>query len=140
MRNFIYRFQMFMQGRYGSDELNISLIVLSAIVSIVSRFFMFNIPVRLILTAVSLGLLGLAVFRFLSRNIYGRTAENRKFKPVFTAVTSRFKLTYRKFRDGRTHRYYKCPVCKAQLRVKNLKGKHTIRCPKCANKFEKTIR
>ncbi|MCR5653900.1 MAG: hypothetical protein K6F88_08900 [Ruminococcus sp.] len=140
MRNLIYKFQTFMQGRYGSDELNITLIVFSVIISIVSRFFMFNLPVQLILMFVSLGLLGLAVFRFLSTNIYGRTAENRKFKPVFSAVTGWFKLTYKKFRDGRTHRYYKCPQCKAQLRVKNVKGKHTIRCPKCGNKFEKTIR
>ena len=128
-----------MQGRYGSDELNITLLVFSVIISIVSRF-VFNFPARLILAFVSVGLLALSVFRFLSTNIYKRSAENRKFKPVFTAVTGWFKLTYKRFRDGRTHRYYKCPKCKAQLRVKNVKGKHTIRCPKCGNKFEKTIR
>ncbi len=129
-----------MQGRYGSDELNLTLLVLSVIISIVSRFFFYNIPVQLILTFVSLGLMGLVVFRFLSTNIYKRAAENRRFKPVFSSVTGWFKLTYKKFRDGRTHRYYKCPECRAQLRVKNVKGKHTIRCPKCGNKFEKTIR
>lgn len=130
---------MFMQGRYGSDELNITLIVVSVIVSIASRF-VFNLPARLIMSLVSAGLLALALFRMFSRNIYKRSAENRKFKPAFAAVTGWFKLTYKKFRDGRTHRYYKCPNCKAQLRVKNVKGKHTIRCPKCGNKFEKTIR
>ena len=139
MRNFMYKISAFMQGRYGMDELNITLLVLSIIISIVSRF-VFNIPARLILTAVSLGLMALVVFRLLSRNIYGRSAENRKFKPAFDAVTGWFKLTYKKFRDGRTHRYYKCPNCKAQLRVKNIKGTHTIRCPKCGNKFEKKIR
>ena len=130
---------MFMQGRYGSDELNIALLVLSIVISIVSRF-VFNFPARLIMSFISVGLLALIVFRTLSRNIYARTAENRKFKPVFKAVTGWFSLTFKKFRDGRTHRYYKCPACKAQLRVKNVKGKHTIRCPKCGNQFEKTIR
>lgn len=128
-----------MQGRYGSDELNITLIVLSVVVSIISRF-VYYLPAQLIMSFVAMGMMGLAVFRMLSRNIYKRSAENRAFKPVFTAVTGWFKLTYKKFRDGRTHRYYKCPNCKAQLRVKNVKGKHTIRCPKCGNKFEKTIR
>lgn len=139
MRNLLYKFSEFMQGRYGSDELNITLIVLSVIISIVSRF-VFNLPVRIILGVVSLGLLGLAVFRFLSTNIYARSAENRKFKPAFKAVTGWFSLTYKKLRDGRTHRYCKCPACKAQLRVKNVKGTHTVRCPKCGNRFEKTIR
>ena len=128
-----------MQGRYGSDELNITLLVLSVIITIVSRFI-FNFPARIIMSVVSTGLLALVIFRFLSTNIYKRSAENRKFKPVFTSVTGWFKLTYKKLRDGRTHRYYKCPECKAQLRVKNVKGTHTIRCPKCGNKFEKTIR
>ena len=139
MRNLLYKFSAFMEGRYGSDELNITLIVLSVIISIVSRF-VFNMPARIILSAVSIGLLGLAVFRFLSTNLYKRSAENQKFKPAFKAVTGWFSLTYKKFRDGRTHRYYKCPACKAQLRVKNVKGTHTIRCPKCGNKFKKTIR
>ncbi len=139
MRNFMYKFQAFMQGRYGNDELNITLLVVSIIVTIVSRF-VFNLPARIILSLVSAGLIALVVFRFLSTNIYKRSAENRKFKPIFGAVTGWVKLTYKKFRDGRTHRYYKCPKCKAQLRVKNVKGKHTIRCPKCGNQFEKTIR
>lgn len=139
MRNFMYKFQTFMQGRYGNDELNTTLLVLSIIITIVSRF-VFYFPARIILSLVSAGLIALVVFRFLSTNIYKRSAENRKFKPAFTAVTVWFKLTYKKFRDGRTHRYYKCPKCKAQLRVKNVKGKHTIRCPKCGNQFEKTIR
>ena len=135
----MYKFQTFMQGRYGNDELNTTLLVLSIIITIVSRF-VFYFPARIILSLVSAGLIALVVFRFLSTNIYKRSAENRKFKPAFTAVTGWLKLTYKKFRDGRTHRYYKCPKCKAQLRVKNVKGKHTIRCPKCGNQFEKTIR
>lgn len=139
MRNLLYKFQVFMQGRYGADELNISLVVLAVLISVVSSF-VFNFTARLIMSIVCAGLIALVIFRTLSRNVYKRAAENRKFKPAFKAVTGWFKLTYKKFRDGRTHRYYKCPKCKAQLRVKNVKGKHTIRCPKCGNIFEKKIR
>ena len=139
MRNFLYRFSMFMQGRYGNDELNIFLLVLSVIISVISRFI-WNYWVRLILHAVSLLLFGLVIFRTLSRNIPARAKENRLFAPTFHKVIDWFKFTFMRLRDGRTHRYYKCPKCKAKLRVKNVKGKHTIRCPKCGNTFEKTIR
>ncbi|MGN0488661.1 MAG: MJ0042-type zinc finger domain-containing protein [Ruminococcus sp.] len=138
MRNFLYKIQVFMQGRYGNDELNITLLVVALILALVSRFT-YGIA-RLILTILELALLCIMIFRIFSRNIYKRSYENRKFLPVYTAVTGWFKLTYKRFRDGKTHRYYKCPQCKAQLRVKNIKGEHTIRCPKCGNSFKKKIR
>ncbi len=138
MRNFLYKFAVFMQGRYGMDELNVLLLVLSVIVNIVARF-MILWQVRLIMSVAALALLCLAVARSLSRNITARQKENKIFKPVLGAVGGWFSLTYKRFRDGRTHRYYRCPACKAQLRVKYVKGKHTIRCPKCGNQFEKTI-
>ena len=138
MRNFLYKLQVFMQGRYGNDELTITLLVVALILALVSRFT-FGIS-RLILTILELALLCIMIFRIFSRNIYKRSYENRKFLPVYTAVTGWFKLTYKRFRDGKTHRYYKCPQCKAQLRVKNVKGEHTIRCPKCGNNFKKKIR
>ncbi len=138
MRNFLYKLQVFMQGRYGNDELNITLLVVALITALVSRFT-FGLT-RLILTIVELALLSIMIFRIFSRNIYKRSYENRKFLPVYTAVTGWFKLTYKRFRDGKTHRYYKCPECKAQLRVKNVKGEHTIRCPKCGHNFKKKIR
>lgn len=139
MFNFIYKIQAFMRGRYGFDELNGTLLVLSIILWIVSRF-MFNFWAWIILRIISLLFLALVIFRFLSLNCSARSKENDIFKPIFTKTKDFFKLTYKKFRDGRTHRYYKCPNCKAQLRVKNVKGEHTIRCPKCGYQFNKKIR
>ncbi len=139
MQNFLYKIQEFMRGRYGFDELNGTLIVLAVILNIVSRF-VFNFWARQIIQLISLLLLALCVFRTLSRNCYQREKENNLFKPVYVKVRDFFKITYKKFRDGRTHRYYKCPNCKAQLRVKNIKGVHTIRCPKCGYQFQKKIR
>ena len=136
MRNLMYKFSVFMQGRYGSDQLNIGLIVVALLVDIIFGFFSF--PFNL-LQLLSLGLICIAIFRTFSRNIYKRSAENRKFLPVYNRITGWFKLTYKKFRDGKTHRYYKCPACKASLRVKYVKGEHTIRCPKCSNQFKKKI-
>ena len=98
MRNFMYKFANFMQGRNGFDELNGALLVLSIIVSIVARFF-WNWHIRLILQLVSMALLGLAVFRMLSTNLYRRSEENRIVKPVISAVTGWFKLTYNSSTD-----------------------------------------
>ncbi len=130
---------MFMQGRYGADELNFALIVISVILALVSRFWM---PwyVKLVLSIISFALLAFAIFRTVSTNIPQRTKENNFFKPAIKAVTGFFKLNYKRLRDGKTHRYYKCPNCKAQLRVPNVKGEHTIRCPKCKYQFNKKIR
>lgn len=136
MRNLMYKFNMFMQGRYGFDQLNLGLIILSIVVDILFGFFPFPLS---LLKVSSLGLLIWAIFRALSKNIYKRSQENRKFLPFYNKIADWFKLTYKKFRDGKTHRYYKCPHCKASLRVKYLKGTHTIKCPKCSKQFQKKI-
>lgn len=132
----MYKFSMFMQGRYGWDQLNLALLVISLIVEIVFGFCPYPVRLFKLLTYV---LIGLVIFRTFSRNIYKRSEENRKFLPLYNRIISWFKLTYKKFRDGKTHRYYKCPACKSSLRVKYVKGTHTIRCPKCGNKFSKKI-
>lgn len=136
MRNLMYKLSVFMQGRYGYDQLNLTLIVIALVINII---FSFVPSFFRLFKLLSLVLLGISIFRALSRNIYKRSEENRKFLPIFNSVTGWFKLTYKRFRDGKTHRYYKCPACKASLRVKYIKGTHTIRCPKCKNQFKKKI-
>jgi peptidoglycan/LPS O-acetylase OafA/YrhL len=68
----------------------------------------------------------IAIFRSLSRNIYKRYEENRKFLVFF-----------QKLKD-KDHRYYNCPRCRQQVRVPKGKGKISITCPKCREKFIKT--
>lgn len=128
-----------MQDRYGFDQLGFALIITSLIISIISSFI-FEWHVRLVFRLIDLALLIIAVIRFLSKNIDARSRENIKFRTVWGKISGWFKFQNRRFRDGQTHRYYHCPSCKAQLRVKNIKGKHTIRCPRCGTQFEKKIR
>lgn len=140
MRNLIQRFMIFMQGRYGTDTLNKFLaglfLVLWLINLLIMRFFLVT---RLIFYFLELAVLALFIFRALSRNINKRSAENRAFLKVYNPVKSRIKLSIQKFKDRKEFRYLKCPVCKAQLRVKNKKGMHTVRCPRCGSEFEKKI-
>ena len=135
---FVNKFLQFMQGRYGFDTLNRFLLITALVFSVVS-LFVFNIWARTIITLIEFLLLGWFVFRFLSKNTTGRLHENRIFEKAFNPVKSFFVLSFKKIKDRKEYRYIKCPSCRAQLRVKNIKGVHTVRCPKCSNEFKKKI-
>ena len=132
------RFMRFMQGRYGFDTLNGFLFVLSLLVHIANIFVWGRIP-SIILYAVSTVLMGLAVFRSLSRNINMRSRENRIFRKAYDPVKKWVLFQIRKFKERKDFKYIKCPACKAQLRVKNQKGQHGVRCPKCRYEFKVKI-
>lgn len=124
-------FRRFMYGRYGSDELNIGLLVTAVIVSLLHSILtlflgnsqVFVMVVSPLLYLLILGLLGFDLLRTFSRNIYARQKENRWFRQAWTRI-----------RD-RKNRYFRCPKCKQMVRVPRKKGKISIRCPKCGEKF-----
>ena len=116
------KLQRFMAGRYGTDRLNMAILGVGLAACLISAFFR-NPLVNLILTALSYGLMIWAITRTLSRNVYKRYQENRKFLQFFDRL-----------RD-RQHRYYDCPKCRQVVRVPRGKGKISITCPKCQEKF-----
>ena len=123
-----------MQDRYGNDKLNNFILIIAGVL------FFINIFVRnIILMVVILVLLVLVMLRSFSKNINRRLYENRKFIDIYTAVIDFFKRQYMKVRDFRTHRYVRCPYCKAQLRLKKRTGVQYIHCPRCKKEFKKNI-
>ena len=119
-------FRKFVQGRYGFDHLSYALIILYW-----PLFLVYNLTGVLIFNYLAFVCIFLAIFRFLSKNIARRQAENRKFHQLFKPVTQWFSLTLRKVRERNTHRFYKCAGCGQILRVPVGKGNITIRCKKC---------
>ena len=117
--------QRFMTGRYGTDKLNMAILCIGLAFSLLASFLP-GAAVKLLFTTVSYVLMFLAIFRTLSRNVYKRYEENRKFL-----------LFFQKLKD-KDHRYYNCPRCHQQVRVPKGKGKISITCPKCREKFIKT--
>ena len=112
----------FMQGRYGTDKLNTLILGASFAAALLSLFI--HMPaINLLLTLFCYGMMFWAFFRMLSRNTYKRYQENRKYL-----------LLLQRFKD-REHRYYDCPKCHQQVRVPKGKGKISITCPKCREKF-----
>ena len=130
IKNALYRF---MYGRYGTDKLNTVLLwtyaVLVIAYMIVFLFVEENPFIYICYLLISWALIGIVIFRTMSRNIAKRRAENQKF-------TGFFKLWKNKWRDRKTHVYRKCKRCRAVLRLPKAKGKHTVVCPKCKNRFE----
>lgn len=132
-RRFGESIRRFMYGRYGTDQLNIALLIAAVAVSLthslLSLFLRYSTVYTRVISPVfyllMLGLLGFCLFRTLSRNIYARQKENRWFRRWWDRL-----------RD-RKNRYYRCPKCRQTVRVPKGKGKISIRCPKCGEKFIK---
>jgi len=134
MRNFRERLSQFMIGRYGADQLYSAMVAVSFALLLINFFV--KSPV---IGAIVWLILVLALDRSLSRNIYRRQMENQRFLKIWNPVKSRFSLTGRKLTEIKTHRYVKCPKCKANLRLKRRPGTLEVHCPRCNNQFRKRI-
>ena len=112
----------FMAGRYGTDRLNMAILSVGLAASLLSMIFKFA-PVNLVLFLLSYGMMFWAIFRTLSRQTYKRYQENRKFLQLMGRM------------NDREHRYFDCPKCRQMVRVPRGKGKISITCPRCREKF-----
>ena len=128
LRNLGYKFSRgltkFMAGRYGTDKLSTAILGAGVVLCVVS-IFVRSAFANLILTLLAYVLMFWAIFRIFSRNISKRYEENRKFLRLFDRI------------KDRDHRYFTCPRCSQSVRVPKGKGKISITCPRCKEKFVK---
>ena len=117
-------FRQFMQGRYGGDKLNMTILWGGVIACILSLLIPVQV-IKVIFLVISYGLMALAIFRAFSTNTYKRYQENRKYLQIFDRL------------KDREHRYFDCPKCRQLVRVPRGKGKIAITCPRCREKFVK---
>lgn len=130
---FRQKFQNFMMGRYGMDQLNLFMTILALVLTLLAGITGWGI-----LSTVGTVLLVVTIFRSYSRNISARYQENVKFMPYWQKMMNlwyRLKQWFRQkqqqWKDRKTHRYFSCPNCHQTLRVPKGKGKIKISCPKC---------
>jgi len=135
MGNFKNRLAAFFYGRYGYDELTYGLLILYTVLILANAFIG-----SLIINALELVIVFIMFWRILSRNIVKRRSENARFLKFWRPIKAFFKLQWDRLREIKTHRYRKCPDCKAVLRLPNKKGDHTVVCPKCRKRFGVKIR
>ena len=126
MKDFLYRLrwkiQRFMQGRNGVDELNRFLLYL------VLALYVLSVILRSgILYYISFVGLIYSLYRALSKKLYVRREENRKF--VTWLETTRIKMEQRK-----DYKIFKCKGCGRNIRVPRGKGKIEVTCPMCGRK------
>ncbi len=132
LANALVKFRQFMVGRYGFDEVSVAIIGLGCLLTLLSNFrgLWFLYPIALVV-------MGIALWRMLSKNISKRSDERIKFLQLTEKPREEFKFLSNKLRDYKTHKYFKCKNCGATLRIPKGKGKINVTCPKCRFKVQK---
>ena len=125
-----WRLQRFLYGRYGTDQLNLMLLILGVVLTLFGRLFFFP------LYWVGDVLFVLALIRTFSRNIPARQRENQKFLRLSAPVRNWTSFQIRRFRERKQYKYFRCPLCKQQLRAPRGRGKIEVTCQKCRNVFK----
>ena len=126
------KIQQFMVGRYGNDEFTLFLLISSMIFT-----FLGNFRYLRLLYFVGLAMICYSLFRVLSKNYEARRKELNWYLRWSEKPKAELKLLGNKFRDRKTHKYFKCKECKTVLRVPKGRGKIEITCPKCRMKMIK---
>ena len=126
MRNFLdklkWKLQVFMRGRNGADELGRVTIYGSFILYIISL-----LSNSQILYFISLAGIIYSTYRLLSKDLYARREEHRKF-------TTWWETTSIKMSQRKDYKIFKCKGCGRNIRVPRGKGKIEVTCPMCGNK------
>jgi len=125
------KFQKFMYGRYGIDELYKFLLKLYVVIFVINIFLKSSI-----LSCLELFIFFYMFFRFFSKNIYKRSDENVAFLKLKKQFLKPFKNIKRNIKD-KNHVYKKCHKCKKTLKLP-LPGKRGVKhakCPHCGKRL-----
>ncbi|MCD7903186.1 MAG: hypothetical protein LUF77_00475 [Oscillospiraceae bacterium] len=126
------KFYRFMIGRNGADQLS-RFLTYVALALIVLNLFVGST----VLWLLGLAALVWAYFRMFSKNVARRREENGKYLQLQYKLTQRFRDWRDRQKQRRDYVFFRCPSCKAMLRVPRGKGRIRVTCRKCGNAFEK---
>lgn len=131
LQNLGQRFMAFMSGRNGVDQLTVAGLIGSLLLQVLGSLL--GSPLLLI---ISFAAYGFTVFRVFSKKSYKREEENRKFCAWWENVKTKTVQFFKRLKLSRQYKYFKCPQCKALLRMSRGEGEKEICCPKCQNRFK----
>ncbi|MCC8068005.1 MAG: hypothetical protein LIO94_13030 [Clostridiales bacterium] len=126
------RFEEFMSGRYGTDDLSKFMLAVCLVLLVVNLFT--NQPLIYFLELV---ILVLIYYRKFSSNYVKRSEENEKYLDIVQDIRGRFQKAGRRASQSKDYHIYKCPSCGQKIRIPRGKGKICITCPKCHTEFQK---
>lgn len=134
--NWRERFERWMAGRYGEDELSRFLLIV-LLVLLVANMFVGNAVVGTVTAA----LLFWVYFRMFSRNTAKRWEENQRYLRIKEKIAGFFHIGQGKGSGqdnaNADYRIYRCPKCGQKIRIPKGHGKVEITCPKCRTRFRK---
>lgn len=122
----------FMSGRYGSDQLNLTMVIGALVVTTIG-----SLSGIYFLTLAADALLILAIFRMFSKDRYRRAHENQVYLEKTQGVRRAVTEWVSRVKNSKKYHYYTCPKCKQRLRVPRGVGNITITCKNCGTKFDK---
>lgn len=120
----------FMVGRNGVDDLarfESWFVLVVLILSIFTRSGLFDL--------IAIALIVHMYFRVFSRNVSKRYEENQKFLNFRYDWTVKWNRKKKHFEQRKMYKFYKCPMCRQEVRVPRGHGKICITCPKCREEF-----
>ena len=115
-----------MYRRYKGDEFNRFLAIVYLIFWILSAF-----PYLRFFLVLNTAILSYIFYRAFSKNFYARRQELNRYLKIKNRIKSELILKKQKYQNRKTHLYFKCSNCKANLRVPKGVGKIEVTCPKC---------
>ena len=120
----------FMVGRNGVDDLarfESWFVLVVLILSIFTRSELLDL--------IAIALIVHMYFRVFSRNVSKRYEENQKFLNFRYDWTVKWNRKKKHFEQRKMYKFYKCPMCRQEVRVPRGHGKICITCPKCREEF-----
>ena len=120
-----------MDGRHGIDQLGTLTLFSGLLLSLTGAFTGTGIA-----SFLGLALYIVTVYRMLSRNKEARQRENRKYIELTEKWSLKVRQFFRRLKNRKEYKYFKCPQCKALLRMSRGEGEKEICCPKCQNRFK----
>ena len=129
------KLMQFMYGRNGVDHLSrfltyfaLALLVLRLVIRGAAGNVMWYLAIAVLIYA---------YFRIFSRNLSKRRAENAKYFQYRAKVVNGFRDWRDRRRQSRDFKFFRCPACRAMLRVPRGKGRIRVTCRKCGTAFER---
>ncbi len=129
IRRILYNF---FQGRNGFDSIAKLTLWLAVIFALPA---MFGGVTGLVFNGISMVLMVYTWWRVLSRNVYKRQAEVRRYFDRTAGIRQKLRNLKTRVSQRREYKFFTCPTCHTMLRVPRGKGKIQITCRKCGNRF-----
>ena len=126
----------FMQGRCGIDSFGRFLLAVWLILALTNLWWFHSAVVGVIALLVAL----YHLFRFFSRNTVRRGRENARYYEAKQGLKKRVRRLVVRIRDRKKYHFFRCPKCRADIRMPRRSGTFEIRCRRCGAVFNKSFK